>query len=266
MSLPESESQEAGRFGLHPALLDAAMHAAILNDSNASDDGGMDIRVADVTGAPVLTVGSMVSRPVDAGQLGTASAESGALYGTEWVSVAAGVAGVPVWAEWSEVAEPGGVVPGVVALVAPVGGAGDVVQAPVWGALRAASAENPGRFAVVGGVAVVEDGRVHGGVQVRVVVGPRDADRRTVAVYSRPEGTEQDWTIHASGFLAEGVVAAGFELAQWPPVGAEVLPVEDAYEVFGERGYGYGPVFQGLKAAWVRGWTVCLVWCRVWWC
>ncbi|KOV28755.1 polyketide synthase dehydratase domain-containing protein, partial [Streptomyces sp. XY152] len=58
---------------------------------------------------------------------------------------------------------------------------------------------------------------------------------------------------HASGFLVEGVVSAGFDLVQWPPVGAEVVPVEGAYEVFRERGYGYGPVFRGLRAAWRRG-------------
>ncbi|WP_229876533.1 polyketide synthase dehydratase domain-containing protein, partial [Streptomyces griseoloalbus] len=92
-----------------------------------------------------------------------------------------------------------------------------------------------------------------GGVQVRVVVGPENGGRRTVAVYSRSEDAAQDWTTHASGFLVEGVVSAGFDLAQWPPVGAEVVPVEGAYEVFRERGYGYGPVFQGLRAAWRRG-------------
>ncbi|MFI2511797.1 polyketide synthase dehydratase domain-containing protein, partial [Streptomyces sp. NPDC018972] len=93
-----------------------------------------------------------------------------------------------------------------------------------------------------------------GAVQVRVVVGPQDAAHRTVAVYSRPEGAEDaPWSTHASGFLVEGVVPAEFDLAQWPPVGAEVVPVEGAYEVFRERGYGYGPVFRGLRAAWRRG-------------
>ncbi|MFE2282555.1 beta-ketoacyl synthase N-terminal-like domain-containing protein, partial [Streptomyces sp. NPDC059454] len=64
-----------------------------------------------------------------------------------------------------------------------------------------------------------------GGVQVRVVVGPENGGRRTVAVYSRSEDAAQDWSTHASGFLVEGVVSAGFDLAQWPPVGAEVVPV-----------------------------------------
>ncbi|MER6625974.1 beta-ketoacyl synthase N-terminal-like domain-containing protein, partial [Streptomyces sp. NPDC000931] len=92
-----------------------------------------------------------------------------------------------------------------------------------------------------------------GGVQVRVVVGPENGGRRTVAVYSRSEDAAQEWSTHASGFLVGGAVPAGFDLAQWPPAGAEVVPVEGAYEVFRERGYGYGPVFRGLRAAWRRG-------------
>ncbi|MFI0041376.1 type I polyketide synthase, partial [Streptomyces mutabilis] len=94
-----------------------------------------------------------------------------------------------------------------------------------------------------------------GGVQVRVIVGPRTAERRTITVYSRPEGTQQDWATHATGFLTETVAEtapAGLD-EQWPPVGAETLSVEAAYEVFRERGYGYGPVFRGLRAAWRRG-------------
>ncbi|MFJ8195262.1 type I polyketide synthase, partial [Streptomyces sp. NPDC096094] len=93
-----------------------------------------------------------------------------------------------------------------------------------------------------------------GGLQVRVVVGPHTDARRTVAVYSRPESAgDAQWTAHASGFLTETAVAAAAEWGEWPPAGAEALPVEAAYEVFRERGYGYGPVFRGLRAAWRRG-------------
>ncbi len=97
-----------------------------------------------------------------------------------------------------------------------------------------------------------------GGVQVRVIVGPRTAERRTVTVYSRPEGTRQDWATHATGFLTETVAEtapAGLD-EQWPPVGAETLSVEAAYEVFRERGYGYGPVFRGCGRRGVGGGAV----------
>ncbi|MGP3947142.1 polyketide synthase dehydratase domain-containing protein, partial [Streptomyces sp. 6N106] len=39
----------------------------------------------------------------------------------------------------------------------------------------------------------------------------------------------------------------------WPPVGAERVGVEGVYGALAERGYAYGPVFQGLRDAWRRG-------------
>ncbi len=41
--------------------------------------------------------------------------------------------------------------------------------------------------------------------------------------------------------------------AEWPPTGAEPLPVDDLYTDLAEIGYDYGPVFQGLRAAWRDG-------------
>ncbi|MFI2126493.1 SDR family NAD(P)-dependent oxidoreductase [Streptomyces sp. NPDC020299] len=93
-----------------------------------------------------------------------------------------------------------------------------------------------------------------GAVQVQVVVGGPDASgARSVSVYSREEGSSGAWTRHASGSVAPVESGAEFDLAQWPPAGAEPLVVEGAYEALAGRGYGYGPVFQGLKAAWRRG-------------
>ncbi|MEU8976251.1 SDR family NAD(P)-dependent oxidoreductase, partial [Streptomyces monashensis] len=93
-----------------------------------------------------------------------------------------------------------------------------------------------------------------GSVALQVVVGGADASGgRSVSVYSREEGADGAWTRHASGAVTPEAPAAGFELAQWPPADAEPLAVEGAYEALAGRGYGYGPVFQGLKAAWRRG-------------
>ncbi|WP_324617633.1 polyketide synthase dehydratase domain-containing protein, partial [Streptomyces sp. NRRL F-5053] len=39
----------------------------------------------------------------------------------------------------------------------------------------------------------------------------------------------------------------------WPPRGAEPVDVSDCYERLAEAGFGYGPVFQGLRSAWRRG-------------
>ncbi|MEU8042461.1 type I polyketide synthase, partial [Streptosporangium sp. NPDC049078] len=94
-----------------------------------------------------------------------------------------------------------------------------------------------------------------GGVRVQVVVdGPGEAGRRAVRVYSRADGREGgDWTLHAQGVLAERAEEPGFDLVQWPPAGAAEVDVTGAYERLAEVGYGYGPAFQALRAAWRRG-------------
>jgi acyl transferase domain-containing protein/short-subunit dehydrogenase/acyl carrier protein len=91
-----------------------------------------------------------------------------------------------------------------------------------------------------------------GAVALQVVVGnPDDAGKRTLRVYSRED--DGDWILHADGVLATGAPAPTFDLSQWPPPGAIEANVEDTYQTLLGRGYGYGPVFQGLKAAWVHG-------------
>ncbi|MFE3187282.1 SDR family NAD(P)-dependent oxidoreductase, partial [Streptomyces violascens] len=91
-----------------------------------------------------------------------------------------------------------------------------------------------------------------GAVQVQVWVGESDdGGRRPVSVHAR-EG-EGPWTLHASGVLAPVVEAPSFDAAVWPPQGAEPLDVAGCYERFADVGFAYGPVFQGLRAAWKAG-------------
>ncbi|WP_337191990.1 SDR family NAD(P)-dependent oxidoreductase [Streptomyces sp. HUCO-GS316] len=94
-----------------------------------------------------------------------------------------------------------------------------------------------------------------GGVVVRVLVGgPDESGRRTVAVYSSAEEQPPDtWTLHAEGLLTTGATPLPDTFEAWPPPGATVRPTSGAYERLLTRGYGYGPVFQGLRAAWERG-------------
>ncbi|MFJ1569944.1 SDR family NAD(P)-dependent oxidoreductase, partial [Streptomyces erythrochromogenes] len=97
---------------------------------------------------------------------------------------------------------------------------------------------------------------VEGGVQLQVrVSAPEETGRRTVGVYSCTEETGGGvWVRHADGLLsADAVDAAGFDAVAWPPADAEVVPVEGAYERFAGAGFGYGPVFRGLRAVWRRG-------------
>ncbi|MFF4298354.1 beta-ketoacyl synthase N-terminal-like domain-containing protein [Streptomyces vinaceus] len=101
-----------------------------------------------------------------------------------------------------------------------------------------------------------------GGVPLHVVVGaPGEDGLRPVGVYSRSEDADGDadsgWGLHAEGILATGAASASAsapaDLSAWPPAGASPVAVADAYERLLARGYGYGPVFQGLHAAWRRG-------------
>ncbi|WP_372442787.1 SDR family NAD(P)-dependent oxidoreductase [Streptomyces pactum] len=113
----ELESADgAGRFGLHPALLDAAVHPALLDSLDAPDrpvrlpfawsgvtrhatgaaaarvrmtttgPGTVALDLADLTGAPVATVESLTLRPVPAGVPAAApAARADALYRVSWV-------------------------------------------------------------------------------------------------------------------------------------------------------------------------------------
>ena len=100
-------------------------------------------------------------------------------------------------------------------------------------------------------------------VQLQVVVGEPDGDGCCgVGVYSRvadARGVGGGWTRHASGTLRPGasVVVEGEGApgvpglgSLWPPAGAEELDVEFLYDRLAEAGFGYGPVFQGVRAAW----------------
>ncbi|MFC8147870.1 type I polyketide synthase, partial [Streptomyces paradoxus] len=96
-----------------------------------------------------------------------------------------------------------------------------------------------------------------GGVALQVVVGgPDEAGRRGVRIHSRAdESAELDlpWTLHADGLLAQAAPKTPADLAEWPPNGATPVDVSGAYDELRDRGYAYGPVFQGLRAAWRRG-------------
>ncbi|MFD0411920.1 type I polyketide synthase, partial [Kitasatospora sp. NPDC127116] len=93
-------------------------------------------------------------------------------------------------------------------------------------------------------------------VAVQVAVGPADgAGDRTVEVSSR-SGEDAPWTCHATGLLGAHAPAAGFDHAQWPPHGARPVDLAGFYQALTEAGYGYGPAFQGLRAAWRDGSTV----------
>ncbi|MHC3471304.1 SDR family NAD(P)-dependent oxidoreductase [Streptomyces sp. 7R007] len=116
--LPE-EAGEAAGFGLHPALLDAALHPALLAGAAGGDgvylpfawsgvsvwargvtsarvrlspvgSDGLGVTVTDAAGSPVLGVEHLVMRPVDPGQFRTRGTDG--LFAVEWTPVADPVA------------------------------------------------------------------------------------------------------------------------------------------------------------------------------
>ncbi|WP_318307276.1 type I polyketide synthase [Amycolatopsis solani] len=90
-----------------------------------------------------------------------------------------------------------------------------------------------------------------GGVRVQVVAGPPAEDgSRSVSVYSQQDDT---WVRHAAGRLGVGGAPAAVLPAEWPPAGAEPLDLDGFYEGLAGQGLGYGPAFQGLRAAWRHG-------------
>ncbi|MEV8639262.1 type I polyketide synthase, partial [Streptosporangium sp. NPDC051023] len=101
-------------------------------------------------------------------------------------------------------------------------------------------------------LALAEHTAVH--LQVITTAPENTPGRRVVDIYSRPADSTADWTRHASGVLVTANRATeNVDLVVWPPHGARPLEVGNAYDRLAEAGLGYGPVFQGLRAAWRRG-------------
>ncbi|MFF0457525.1 SDR family NAD(P)-dependent oxidoreductase [Nocardia africana] len=92
-----------------------------------------------------------------------------------------------------------------------------------------------------------------GSVSVQVVVAAADdTGRRRLSIHSR-RAAEEPWAIHAEGVLASGGVVADFDLRSWPPSGARPVNIDGVYDELLDLGYGYGPAFRGMRAAWQRG-------------
>jgi polyketide synthase 12 len=90
-----------------------------------------------------------------------------------------------------------------------------------------------------------------GTVRIQVAVGAADdAGHRPVTVHSRLDETAP-WTRHATGVLTPEPAPAA-DLGEWPPADASEVDVTELYPGFEDRGFTYGPTFQGLHAAWIR--------------
>uniref|UniRef100_UPI00131AF748 type I polyketide synthase n=1 Tax=Amycolatopsis anabasis TaxID=1840409 RepID=UPI00131AF748 len=92
------------------------------------------------------------------------------------------------------------------------------------------------------------------GVQIQVVVGGADdSGNRSLSVYSRADDhadLQEAWTRHAAGVVRTGAESPSFDLTAWPPPNSAPVDTTDLYDRLAGFGLDYGPVFQGLTAAW----------------
>ncbi|WP_218020120.1 type I polyketide synthase, partial [Nocardia anaemiae] len=162
VELPEVARSEAQRFGVHPALLDAALHALRFADDKPEGSGpalpfewsgvgvyaagadalrvrltrvgerGVALDLADTTGTPVATVRHLATRPIDPAQLnaGTPIART-AVFQVGWtpISIAETEVSAVSWADL------GDEVPQVVVLDGPVGNDPAAIHAATHGVL-----------------------------------------------------------------------------------------------------------------------------------
>ena len=84
-----------------------------------------------------------------------------------------------------------------------------------------------------------------GSVRLQVVLSDRD-----IAIHACAGEGDAPWVLHATGTLSPSAPDLGRDTAQWPPEGAEALDVSGHYPGLAAAGIAYGPMFQGLTAAW----------------
>ncbi|MEO6085972.1 MAG: SDR family NAD(P)-dependent oxidoreductase, partial [Umezawaea sp.] len=197
VALPE-QVEDAGAFGLHPALLDAALHAIAFVDDGGrglpfewtgvslhatgasslrvrlarTGSGAVSVTAADAGGAPVLSVDALAVRAPST-ERAAAPSVGDSLFRVDWVRVPADLAVGEFEAEVVEVASHAtgpeavhaettrvlgllqrvfsGPVVFVTRGAVAVGDepVTDLAAAAVWGLVRSAQAENPGRFLLV---------------------------------------------------------------------------------------------------------------------
>ncbi|OCB26301.1 polyketide synthase [Mycobacterium malmoense] len=203
VALPDEAGAADGGFGIHPVLLDAALHAigaageqdrtllpfswqgVSLHAAGASrarvriapaGAGAVSVELADGSGLPVLSARSLAMRPVSAGQLSAAAAPAEGLFEVAWspITLSGNDSEATVWEpgahgadavrsvhaattealgalqSWLAGPESGTLVVqtrGAVAL--PGEDVADLAGAAVWGLVRSAQAEHPGRVVLV---------------------------------------------------------------------------------------------------------------------
>jgi acyl transferase domain-containing protein/acyl carrier protein len=92
-------------------------------------------------------------------------------------------------------------------------------------------------------------------IQVTVATPGPDGDRE-ITVHSRRVDDPGSWTRRAEGLLTIGRTepdGVATEMSEWPPKGAVAESLAGLYPAMAAGGLAYGPLFEGVRAAWRRG-------------
>ncbi|OBG57850.1 type I polyketide synthase [Mycobacterium sp. E735] len=256
VAVPDEAGGQDGGFGIHPVLLDAALHAmgvaaeqgqtvlpfswqgVSLHAGGASrarvriapsGTGAVSVELADGSGLPVLSVRSLAMRPVSAGQLAAAAAPAEGLFEVAWSPIplsdkgsdatlwepgahgahavravhAATTEALGVLQSWLADPESGTLAVQTRGAVALAGeDVADLAGAAVWGLVRSAQAEQPGRVVLIdsdGSLdarAVIGCGEPQLVVRAGVAYAARMRQARGGSVLRLPPG---DWRLDAGG-------------------------------------------------------------------
>jgi len=250
---------EARDYGMHPALLDAAMHAQLLGP--APEDGEakpmlpfsfsgttlhaagaaalrvhvsptssetITLRIADATGTPVLSVDSLAARPISLDKLAPSSlfrmtwepaSGTGNTAATKILEVSTSDGSVPerareatrqVLAAIQELDAETRLAVVTRGAVSVDGEDVDPAVATVWGLVRAAEAENPGRFVLIDGddgEAALATGEPEVAVRDGKVLVPR-------LVAATPQAGELGWNPDGTVLITGGTGGLGAVVAK----------------------------------------------------
>ena len=259
VALPDEQARPAERFGLHPALLDAALHGIALGALEGEGgmrlpfswsgvglaargakqarvrivpvgEGAVSLLLADAAGAPLASVESLALRPLEAAaaagagvrrelleigwselELGEAAeapaaetlaiepAGEGAKAGRE--AAARALSALQAWLADESKAGVRLTVLSAGAVAARPGESPDPAAAAVWGLVRTAQSEHPGRFALIDSDGSVESQAVLDAALALGAEEPQLALRegRALAPRAAPLGDSGEWLVPPPG-------------------------------------------------------------------
>ncbi|MEU4160595.1 type I polyketide synthase [Actinoplanes sp. NPDC026670] len=116
-------------------------------------------------------------------------------------------------------------------------------------AFQAATSANPGKAVRLAELALGTPLTLAGPHDVQVILeAPDTTGDRELTIWSRPTGSADHWTSHATATLTAPTGGTPATPDIWPPAGAHPVTVD--YTRLVEAGFQYGPAFRAVTALW----------------